>query len=202
MNQTYEAAKISIQSCMGVKPGEKFLILTDTEQLKLAKEFVKAGNDLGVETVMVCGPVHHSGEMPELSKAAIDQADVCMMITTGSFTHTKGRSEATQRGCRIASMPGITEEIVQHTLGADYNEVERMGTILAEKLTKAEKIHITTESGTDLTLFLQRQTGHCRYWKINRKRSLRQSAGRRSHGCPNRDKRRRHPGSRRCHCRL
>ena len=169
MNQTYEAAKISIQSCMGVKPGEKFLILTDTEQLKLAKEFVKAGNDLGVETVMVCGSVHHSGEMPELSKAAIDQADVCMMITTGSFTHTKGRSEATQRGCRIASMPGITEEIVQHTLGADYNEVERMGTILAEKLTKAEKIHITTESGTDLTLFCSGRQGIADTGKLTEK---------------------------------
>ena len=43
---TYEAAKISIASCMGVKAGEKFLILTDIEQLDLAKEFVKAGNDL------------------------------------------------------------------------------------------------------------------------------------------------------------
>lgn len=153
MNKTYEAAKVSIESCMGVKPGEKFLILTDVEQLDLAKEFVQAGNDLGVETVMVCGPVHHSGEMPEISKAAIDEAEVCMMITTGSFTHTKGRAEATERGCRIASMPGITEEIVQKTLGADYNEVERIGTILAEKLTKAEKLHITTEAGTDLTLY-------------------------------------------------
>lgn len=153
MNKTYEAAKISIESCMGVKPGEKFLILTDVEQLDLAKEFVKAGNDLGVETVMVCGPVHHSGEMPEISKAALDQAEVCMMITTGSFTHTKGRAEATERGCRIASMPGITEEIVQKTLGADYDEVERIGNILAEKLTKAEHIHITTEAGTDLTLY-------------------------------------------------
>lgn len=153
MNQTYEAAKISIKSCMGAKPGEKFLILTDVEQLPLATEFVKAGNDLGVETVMVCGPVHHSGEMPEISKGALDQADVCMMITTGSFTHTKGRAEATQRGCRIASMPGITEEIAVKTLSADYDEVERIGTILAEKLTKAEKIHITTEAGTDLTLY-------------------------------------------------
>ncbi len=150
---TYEAAKISIASCMGVKAGEKFLILTDIEQLELAKEFVKAGNDLGIETIMAVGPVHQGGEMPQLCKAALDEAQVCMMITTGSYTHTKGRAEATERGCRIASMPGITEDIVKMTLGADYDEVERIGNILAEKLTRAEKIHITTEAGTDLTLY-------------------------------------------------
>lgn len=159
MGKTYEAAKISVSSCMGVKPGEKFLILTDTDKLPLAAEFVKAGNDLGVETVMVCGAPQHSGEMPELSRAALDEADVCMMITSGSFTHTKGRAQATERGCRIASMPGITEDIVQTTLCADYDEVERIGNILAEKLTKAEKIHITTEAGTDLTLYCKDRLG-------------------------------------------
>ncbi len=169
MMNTYEAAKISIQSCMGVKPGEKFLILTDEPLLELAKEFMKAGEELGIETVMVCGPVHQGGEMPEISKAAIDQADVCMMITTGSFTHTKARAEATARGCRIASMPCITEEIVKKTLGADYNEVERIGNILAEKLTAAEKIHITTEAGTDLTLYCGGREGIADTGKLTEK---------------------------------
>ncbi|MCI5687177.1 MAG: aminopeptidase [Emergencia sp.] len=166
---TYEAAKISIQSCMGVKPGERFLILTDIEQLDLAREFVKAGNDLGIETIMAVGPVHQGGEMPELCKAALDEAQVCMMITTGSYTHTKGRAEATERGCRIASMPGITEDIVKMTLGADYDEVERIGNILAEKLTKAEKIHITTEAGTDLTLYCGGREGIADTGKLTEK---------------------------------
>lgn len=159
MNKTYEAAKLSIESCMNIKPGERFLILTDIDQMDLAKEFVQAGNDLGIETVMVCGPVCHSGEMPELSRAALAQADVCMMITTGSFTHTKGRAEATERGCRIASMPGITKEIAEKTLSADYHEIERISCILTEKLTKAEKIHITTKAGTDLTLYCSGREG-------------------------------------------
>lgn len=159
MKGTYEAAKTSIQSCMGAKPGEKLLILTDEDQLDLARTFVKAGNDLGVETVMVCGPARHSGEMPELSRAALAEADACMMITSGSFTHTKGRAEASERGCRIASMPTITEEIVNMTLNADYDEVERIGEILASKLDKCEKIHITTEAGTDLTLYCKGREG-------------------------------------------
>ncbi len=159
MNKTYEAAKTSIKACMGMKAGEHLLIVTDTEQLALAAEFVKAGNDLGYETSMVCGPAQISGEMPEPVSGALSKADAAMMITTGSFTHTRGRAQATERGCRIASMPGITEDIVQNTLNADYDYVEKIGNILAEKLTKCEKIHITTEAGTDLTLYAGGRTG-------------------------------------------
>ncbi|MGF6375788.1 leucyl aminopeptidase (aminopeptidase T) [Clostridiales Family XIII bacterium PM5-7] len=159
MNKTYEAAKTAIASCMGAKPGEKLLILTDVEQIDLAKEFVQAGNDLGVETVMACGPVKLSGEMPELSRSALAGADAAMMITSGSFTHTKGRAEATERGCRIASMPTITAEIATMTLNANYDEVERIGNILADKLNRCEKIHITTKAGTDLVLYCGGRTG-------------------------------------------
>lgn len=153
MNKTYEAAKTSIKACMGMKEGEHLLILTDTEQLALAAEFVKAGNDLGYDTSMVCGPVRTSGEMPAPVSGALSKADAAMMITTGSFTHTKSRAQATERGCRIASMPGITADIVEETMNADYDAVERIGNILAEKLTRCEEIHITTAAGTDLTLY-------------------------------------------------
>ena len=80
MKGTYEAAKTSIASCMGAKSGEKLLILTDEDQMDLAREFVRAGNDLGVETVMASGPVRHSGEMPALSQAALAEADACICL--------------------------------------------------------------------------------------------------------------------------
>lgn len=158
-NQTYEAAKKSIASCMGLKEGETLLILTDLQQMELAKEFVRAGNDLGFETRMACGPAQISGKMPRLVSAALAAADASMMLTTGSFSHTQSRADATARGCRIASMPGITEEIVRNTLNTDYDEVERVGNLLAEKLTACEEIRITTKAGTDLTLYGGGRTG-------------------------------------------
>ena len=50
-------------------------------------------------------------------------------------------------------MPTITAEIVESALNANYDEVERIGNILAEKLTKCEKVRVTTKAGTDLTLY-------------------------------------------------
>lgn len=159
MSKIYEAAKTSIAECMGVKKDEKFLILADTGTLKLAKVFMEAAIDMDLDPVMVCSDVRLSGEMPTLCEKALDDADVCMMLTTGSFTHTHARAKATERGCRIASMPSITEEVVELALDADYDEVERIGNILADKLTEANEIRITTQAGTDLTLFAEGRTG-------------------------------------------
>jgi leucyl aminopeptidase (aminopeptidase T) len=49
-------------------------------------------------------------------------------------------------------MPGITEEIVATTLDADYSEVERIGVLLAGRLTSCNFVHITSRNGTDLIL--------------------------------------------------
>lgn len=69
--------------------------------------------------------------MPALCAAALEKADVALFITSGSFSHTKERAAANERGCRIASMPTITEEIMETTLTADFNEVERIGNLPA-----------------------------------------------------------------------
>ena len=156
---TLEAAKTAIKECMGVRPEERFLILTDAGRLELAAVFARAGTELGCDTVLVCGPQQTAGEMPALCAAALEAADACMMITSGSFTHTRARAKATERGCRIASMPMITEEIVKLALNADYAEVERIGTLLAEKLTACSRIYITTALGTDLTLYCEGRRG-------------------------------------------
>lgn len=157
--ETMNAAKTVIRDCMMVKPEEKLLILTDAGKLELAQVFAEAGRELGCDTVLVCGPVQMGGEMPALCAAALDKADVALLITSGSFTHTRARADATARGCRIASMPTITEEIVNQTLNADFDEVERISSILTEKLTNCKKIHVTTKLGMDLTLYCQGRTG-------------------------------------------
>ena len=52
---------------------------------------------------------------PEVRAAMLSSA-VALLITTKSLTHTHARVDATNQGVRIASLPGITEDIM--TVGA------------------------------------------------------------------------------------
>lgn len=158
-DKTLETAKKVISTCMAVKSHEKLLIITDAGKFDIAHIFADAARDLDLQTFLVEGNIQHSGEPQQIVCAALEKADVCLMITSGSFTHTKARKAATMRGCRIASMPTITKKIVDNALNVNFTEIEKMSTILASLFTKANKIRLNTSLGTDLLLNIEGRTG-------------------------------------------
>jgi leucyl aminopeptidase (aminopeptidase T) len=152
-NETVSAAKTVLGKLLGVKPEEKLLLLTDDGKVELTQVFFLSALELGLKPILLEIPRQTGGEMPEIAAAALLDSDAALMITSGSFTHTKGRGQATEKGVRIASMPTITEEIVNTTLTADFDEVERISTLLADKLTSAAKVRVTTKLGADITFY-------------------------------------------------
>jgi leucyl aminopeptidase (aminopeptidase T) len=153
-----KGAMIAVRDCMGAKPGEKALVVTDTGKLHIAESFLYAFCALGVDaTLFLMLPrTHHAEEPPEEVKAAMCASDVALLVTTYSLTHTHARMEATERGVRIASMPGITEDML--TVGAmtaDYNKVSELSWKLTRLLDEAEMAEITTERGTNLRMSLK-----------------------------------------------
>lgn len=157
--KTLETAKIVVANCMGTTKEEQLLIVTDAGKFELAHIFAQAGRELGIATTLVEGNIQNGGEPAPMVVAAMEKADVCLLITSGSFTHTQARANANKRGCRIASMPTITQEIVDATCGADYDEIEAMSTAIAALFTKASTLHLTTPLGSDLTLDISGRGG-------------------------------------------
>lgn len=158
-SKTITAAKTVLKDCMGAKSEEKLLLLTDDGKFDLTQAFFVAGVELGLTPVLLEVPQQKGGEMPPLAATALLDADVALLITSGSFTHTQGRARASEKGVRIASMPTITEEIVDATLTADFDEVARISNFLTEKLTACKTIRVTTALGTDITFFCEGRMG-------------------------------------------
>jgi leucyl aminopeptidase (aminopeptidase T) len=166
--ETLFAAKTVLNKLLEVKPGEKLLLLTDDGKVELTQAFFAAGMESGLSPVLLEIPKQISGgEMPEIAAAALLGSDAALLITSGSFSHTKGRGQATEKGVRIASMPTITEEIVNATLTADFDEVERISAILSDKLTKCGRIRVTTDIGTDITFYCEGRVGMADTGKLN-----------------------------------
>lgn len=152
-----KGAMIAVRDCMGVKAEESVLVITDTGKLKLAESFVLALHALGVDgTLFVMTPrSHHAEEPPREVRAALSACDVALLVTTMSLTHTHARMEATAKGVRIASMPGLTEDMM--TVGAmtaDYQEVSELSWKLTRLMEKTRIVEITTDKGTNLSMSL------------------------------------------------
>ncbi len=157
-----KSADIAIRQCMAVKPGETVLVVTDMPTRSVGQALWEKAVEAGAEALyMEMVPRKNDGaEPPAAIAAAMLQADVVLGATSRSFSHTQARKAASKKGVRMATLPGITEDIMQRTLNADYERIATVSTLFAGLLSKGSHIHISTPAGTDLTLSIAGRDGH------------------------------------------
>jgi leucyl aminopeptidase (aminopeptidase T) len=88
-------------------------------------------------------------------------ADVSMAITTYSLTHTDARVNSCKAGGRVASMPMFTAEMFYPggPMAANYLEIERDSKRIAELITNANEVRVTSKAGTDITFSVKGRNG-------------------------------------------
>ena len=129
MEQLIKTAEGILSSCLAVKEGEEVLIVTDDTRKRIGEALYEAAGNLGCERLlMVMKERELSGqEPPKAVAAAMKNADVVVAPTAQSLTHTNARIEAAKAGTRVATMPGIREEMFSKgAMTADYDQVEKL----------------------------------------------------------------------------
>lgn len=161
MEQLIETAKNVLVSCLDAKAEEQVLVIADDSSLKIGRALYEGAKALGCEAVLtVMRERAVSGqEPPEIVATAMKAADIVVVPTTQSLTHTNARIEAAKAGARIATMPGITEEMFYRgAMTADYKEIEKLTSKVTAMLTKAETARIEKD-GHILTFLLKGRNG-------------------------------------------
>jgi leucyl aminopeptidase (aminopeptidase T) len=82
-------------------------------------------------------------------------ANVVLAPTIQSLSHTYARRAANQAGVRIATLPGVTEDMLARLMNADMRVLRRRGAALAAALRSGEEARITCQHGSDLRLGLK-----------------------------------------------
>lgn len=162
MNELKNAALIALRDCMAIKEGEKVLIVTDEPARKIGYALWEGAKELGAEAIFteIMTPKSNGEEPPAPVAELMKLVDVILIPTSKSLSHTDSRREASKKGVRIATLPGITEDMMTRTLNADYNEIAKKSDTFAEIISNASNIRITTELGTDINLAVEGREGH------------------------------------------
>ncbi|MGB5529214.1 MAG: aminopeptidase, partial [Ignavibacteriaceae bacterium] len=93
-----------------------------------------------------------NGEEPPAAIAELMQKfDVVFCPTAKSLTHTDARRNASAKGVRIATFPGITKEVMIRGMNADYNAISKRTIKLQKILEKGKSIRVTAPAGTDIS---------------------------------------------------
>ena len=150
----YTAALIAVHDCMGLRPGEKVLVVTDEPMRPIGYAIWQAAKDLGNEVLLIeMLPASSNGAEPPAEVADLMQrVDLVLAATSKSLTHTDSRRAASAKGVRVATLPGVTEEIMIRCMNADYNLIAARTFKLCEMMEKTNLIRVTAPAGTDIVL--------------------------------------------------
>lgn len=157
------AALTVIADCLNIKPLEHVLVVTDRRMLKFGRLLHKASRQINLETaLMVMEPRSRDGEEPPAAVAeAMKAADVVIIVTYYSLSHTKARKKACEAGARIASMPRVTEfSFTKGGLIADYHKVDKLCKRMKRAVTGCKEMAVTSRKGTDITFSVAGRTWH------------------------------------------
>lgn len=158
---TVDGAKVAIESCLNVKKREEVLILTDDSREIIAQSLYRASLDAGATTIMVKIPdMSSDSEEPPIPVARLmKEMDVIIITTDKTLSHTMARRKATRAGARIATMPGITEEMMSEGgMTADFKEIRRSILRVARKVRRSKTLKVITELGTELEMSVKGRT--------------------------------------------
>ncbi|MGB9837095.1 MAG: aminopeptidase [Candidatus Saccharicenans sp.] len=170
MDRTELAILNSLKINLGYREGEKVAIIkqdwnpafdekyrrrfeeSEALCLKMYEVFKKAGVDVELLSYRPEEPRSGVDATPDLYEK-IGFKEIIFMPTVFSLTHTKFRKTQTDKGSRVASMPGFTLEMYEPggPMDVDYNQLHRQTVAEAEKLRRSRYVRVTAED-TDITV--------------------------------------------------
>lgn len=151
------AVRTVLRDCLRIEPGEEVLVICNpvTEDIGALMR-IEAEGDGAFATLAVISEVDSNGaEPPTPVAAAMVAAEVVLAPTIQSLSHTNARRAATQAGVRIATLPGVTEDMLARLMNADMRTLRRRGAAIAAALRSGEEARITCQHGSDLRLGLK-----------------------------------------------
>jgi len=156
-------AENAIDVCLGVQPGEHVALIADEISRSVAASLEKALTERGADFTGLLledfGPRPMHGA-PEAVLQALETADVgvlCMTPQPGELSARMSIVKVVERRqIRYAHMVGVTPEIMQEGMRADYHMVDRLSDKLRERMQRAETLTVKTEAGTSFSAHFNR----------------------------------------------
>ena len=156
-------AKNAVDVCLGVRRGERVALMADEVSRSVAASLEQAIRECGGELTGLLledfGP-RPMGAAPEAVLDALETADVGILCMTPQPGELGARmlivKVVERRQIRYAHMVGVTPEIMQQGMRADYRLVDRLSDKLRERMLDAESLTVKTEAGTAFSAHFDR----------------------------------------------
>jgi aminopeptidase len=148
-------AKNAVDVCLGVQPGERVVVVADEMSRSVAASLECALEERGAKFTGLLLEDFGSRPMSGAPKAVLDALEktdvgvLCMTPQPGELTARMAIVRIVERRqIRYAHMIGVTPEIMQQGMRADYRKVDELSERLRERMLHAKTLTVKSEAGT------------------------------------------------------
>jgi aminopeptidase len=153
----------AVETCLSVRPGEHVALIADEASRSVAASIAAAIEDRHAQYTGLLledfGPRPMTAAPPAVLQA-LETADAGVMCMTPQLGELGARMAIVRvverRQIRYAHMVGVTPEIMQQGMRADYRMVDRLSDKLRERMLRAETLTVKTEAGTSFAAHFDR----------------------------------------------
>ena len=163
MGRLEKAVHVAVHTCLNIRRGEQVVVVADDPKARLGQLFYQAASHASHRNavfVQIPELRPHRIEIPTSLPELFAAADVLILLTSVSLSHTDARRRACRRGTRAVSLPGITAETLARAVDVDYDFIVERSRRLADIFSIGSRMHVTTPAGTDLQLQIRRRRGY------------------------------------------
>jgi leucyl aminopeptidase (aminopeptidase T) len=164
-NRLYSAADRAINQALRLRPGEKFLLVTDTQKMEIAEALAYYAKQAGAEvtTYLMTETLRPITEPTRQFKELIRRASATAYLLEGRFPEKPFRgfmvSEGGKHG-RICMMPGITRDMMERLVNIDFSEMDAFTRKVIRVMKDAEDVAVENAAGTRIAFSVKGRAWH------------------------------------------
>jgi leucyl aminopeptidase (aminopeptidase T) len=150
-------ARNAVEVCLRVQPHEKVTVITDEITKEIAASLVHELEKVGAPYLSWVLEDLAPRPLTELPQEIVDDlqtSQVSIFAVQAQANELRTRMQMTdvvnRHKIRHAHMVNINRQIMLEGMRADFSKVDRISTLVVEKVRRAKQIRATTPAGTDL----------------------------------------------------
>jgi leucyl aminopeptidase (aminopeptidase T) len=155
MDKLSQAAERAVCQSLGLRPGERFLLVTDEAKLEIAEALAFWAQQSGAETTtyLMTETLRPIVEPPRLLRAMAERATAIAYVLESRAEEKPFRAYLVKTGMarsRILMMPGLTREMMIRLVNVDYDALRTFTEKVIRAIRDAADVSVENAAGTSL----------------------------------------------------
>ncbi|MCK4349327.1 MAG: aminopeptidase [Candidatus Krumholzibacteria bacterium] len=156
MDKLYSAAKKAINNSLKLKKGEKLLLVTDRQKMKITEALAfwakKTGGE--VTTYLMTETLRPIDAPTSIFKTMMKNANATIYMLDARVEEKPFRGFMVENGGRygrIIMMPGITVDMMEKLVNIDFHKMDMLTRKVIRTMKDCTEVHVTNRLGTDIS---------------------------------------------------